>query len=143
VAWLIPEITWLSTKFWITKLSQADTCCFTCVASTMNRRASYTPASTHRRGSLAEAAKQKRVSLKEGTLGTLGTARLAALSEIKDGDVFYRTERIYPSIPDHPEDVLVTVAARTTRDTRTGSIVSLGKEDSLAPGEGPESNRDR
>ncbi|WAR07045.1 hypothetical protein MAR_017003 [Mya arenaria] len=109
----------------------------------MNRRPSHASVQGLRRGSLADPSKAKRVSLKDGTLGAPGMSRLAALVELKEGDVFYRTERLYPSIPDHPEDVTVTLANRYTRDSRTGSTVGLNKDDSMASVDGPVFERDR
>ncbi|XP_052244735.1 androglobin-like isoform X7 [Dreissena polymorpha] len=100
----------------------------------MSRRSSHANVTALRRGSIADAANKgaKRVSLKDGTLGNNLTSRLAALTELKEGDVFYRTERLYPSIPDHEEEVIVTLAARAARDSRTGSIAGITRDDSAS-----------
>ncbi|XP_053396619.1 androglobin-like isoform X26 [Mercenaria mercenaria] len=109
----------------------------------MNRRPSHASVTGLRRGSLADQSKAKRVSLKDGTLGNLGNSRLAALTELKEGDVYYKTEKIYPSIPDHPEDIFITLA-KWPRETRTGSIISINRDDTATPSEiNPGYDRDR
>lgn len=109
----------------------------------MSRRSSHANLTGLRRGSVAEPNKAKRVSLKDGTLGILGLGRLTAAAEIKVGDVYYKTERVYPSIPDHPEDVYVTMA-KWSRETRTGSIVGINRDDTAAQSDlGSGYDRDR
>lgn len=109
----------------------------------MSRRPSHASVTGLRRGSQAEASKAKRVSLKDGTLGNIGAGRLTSLSELKEGDVFYKTEKLYPSIPDHPEDVVITLAARFARETRTGSNAGINREEASTPSENPGTDRDR
>lgn len=106
----------------------------------MSRRPSNASVTSLRRNSVIDPGKNKRVSLKDGSLGNVG--RLASLSEIKEGDVFYKTERIYPSIPDYPEDVLISVT-RWSRDGRTGSIISINRDDTATPSEGFGHDRER
>ena len=108
----------------------------------MSRRPSHASVTGLRRQSLA-AGQGKRVSLKDGTLGAMGLNRLNALAEIKEGDTFYRTERIYPSIPDYPEDVTVSVA-RWQREPRSGSTMSTSRDDVSTPSDNsPSYERDR
>lgn len=107
----------------------------------MSRRPSHASVTGLRRGSQADVSKAKRVSLKDGTLGNIGS-RLNALSELKEGDVFYKTERIYPSIPDHPEDVVITLAARFAREARTGSTAGINRDETATP-EGSTLDKDR
>lgn len=110
---------------------------------TMSRRPSHASVTGLRRGSLADSSKAKRVSLKDGTLGNLGNSRLASVTEIKEGDVFYKTEKIYPSIPEHAEDIYITLA-RWPKETRTGSIISINRDDTATPTENnPGYDRDR
>lgn len=108
----------------------------------MNRRSSHASISGLRRGSLADPNKAKRVSLKDGTLGNVASSRLGALTELKEGDIYYKTERIYPSIPDHPEDVSITVV-KFPRETRTGSIISINRDDTATPEINQGYDRDR
>ncbi|KAL4233260.1 hypothetical protein ACF0H5_007944 [Mactra antiquata] len=106
----------------------------------MNRRQSNASVASVRRGSVIDPNKAKRVSLKDGTLGNLG--RLTSLSEVKEGDIYYKTERIYPRIPDHPEDVIISVA-RWPRDSRAGSIAGINRDETSTPSEGQGHDRDR
>lgn len=109
----------------------------------MSRRSSHASVAGLRRGSQADALKAKRVSLKDGSLGASTAGRLAALSELREGDVFYKTERIYPSIPDYPEDIVITLAARNARETRTGSIAGINRDDTATPTESSAVEKDR
>lgn len=109
----------------------------------MSRRASHANITGIRRGSIIDPTRAKRVSLKDGTLGYLGPGRLAGVAEIKEGDVYYKTERVYPSIPDHPEDVYVTTA-KWSHETRTGSIGNINRDDTVTPSDiGHGYDRDR
>jgi len=78
-----------------------------------------------RRGSLYLAGgrkdqQKKRVSLKDGTLTVGPSLRYTSFSDIKDGDVYYKTVHIYPSLPDVPDEITITVA-KTAREPRSGS----------------------
>jgi len=108
----------------------------------MSRRPSHASVTGLRRGSQVDASKTKRVSLKDGTLGNI-SSRLGSLSDIKEGDTFYRIERIYPSIPDHPEEVVITVATRFAREARNGSIAGINRDEAGTPSEGPTTDRER
>ena len=111
----------------------------------MSRRAANAGISGFRRQSIVDS-KVKRVSLKDTSLGT-GIGKLVGLAEVKDGDTFYRTERLYPSIPDHPADISVSVTRCSqsyARENRSGSTVSLaGRDDATTPDIVPSENRDR
>lgn len=83
----------------------------------MSRRGSIMP--NGKKGSVDS---RKRVSLKDNTL----SPNLAvfhrfngSVNDVKDGEVYYKTVHIYPSIP-NSEEVTVTVA-RHARDARAGS----------------------
>ncbi|XP_033740802.1 androglobin-like isoform X8 [Pecten maximus] len=63
---------------------------------------------------------KKRVSLKDGTLTGPSMRVSGSLGDIREGDTYYRTVHIYPSLPDSPEEVTVTVS-KIGREPRTGS----------------------
>ena len=109
----------------------------------MSRRSSHANISGTRRQSVASDGRSKRYSLKDGSAGGPGAGRLGTISDVKDGDTIYKTERLYPSIPDHPEDVTVSVA-RWQRDTRSGSTMSLSRDETATPSDNsPAHERDR
>ena len=107
----------------------------------MNRRASH--ANVSRRQSMVPDSRGKRFSLREGSLTGAGTGRLGTVSDVKEGDTIYKTERLYPSIPDHDEDVSIAVA-RWQRETRSGSTMSLSRDETATPSDNsPGHDRDR
>jgi hypothetical protein len=97
----------------------------------MSRRTQTSTAATARKHADQ---RSKRVSMKDGSLapgnhGAVG--RLGSVSEVKDGESYYKTTRIYPAFPDYPEDVMITVArmsqvprAGSSADSRRGSVMS-------------------
>ena len=109
----------------------------------MSRRASHANITNARRQSVVPDGRGKRYSLKEGTLGGGGASRLSTVADVKDGDTIYKTERLYPSIPDHPEDITIAVT-RWQRDTRSGSTMSLSRDETATPADNsPGHERDR
>lgn len=109
----------------------------------MSRRPSHANVNTLRRQSVAQDGRGKRFSLKEGSLTGAGAGRHGPITDVKEGDTIYRTERLYPSIPDHPEDINISVA-RWQRETRSGSTMSLSRDETSTPSDNsPAHDRDR
>ena len=65
----------------------------------MSRRSSVTPGGKKS----TDAPRRRSKDAKEGKQAP------GEPSQVKEGDIFYKTVRIYPSIPDHEEDVTVTI----------------------------------
>ena len=109
----------------------------------MSRRASHASVGVSRRQSVQDA-RNKRFSLREGSLTGAGVAnRLATINDVKEGDTIYRTERLYPSIADHPEDIHIAIA-KWQREPRSGSTMSMSRDETATPSENsPSHERDR
>ncbi|KAL3881175.1 hypothetical protein ACJMK2_027632 [Sinanodonta woodiana] len=84
----------------------------------------------------------KRMSLKDNALGIPGYTKLFPLPDIKEGDSFYRTVRMYPSLVDSPEDVFLTIA-KMQKENRTGSSAEsrrgsmMGRDETSTPTDSP------
>ncbi|KAK3097866.1 hypothetical protein FSP39_014000 [Pinctada imbricata] len=96
----------------------------------------------------------KRVSLKDGTLVVPSWSR-HSLGDIREGDVYYKTVNIYPSLPDNQEEIIVTIV-KPGKDPRAGSSAGnhavesrrgsfLGRDETSSPavGRNESPSRDR
>lgn len=112
----------------------------------MSRRGSMIPASRK-----SVDMKGKRVSLKDNNLGV---PTLHRASEIKDGDIYYKTTHMYPSLPDNPEEITITMVksakeqrSESRNDSRRGSVLSErgSRDDASSPHgrDSPAHERDR
>ena len=111
----------------------------------MSRRASHASVGASRRQSVQDA-RGKRFSLREGSLtGAGGANRLGTINDVKEGDTIYRTERLYPSIADHPEDIHIAIAKWQREPTaRSGSTMSMSRDETATPSDNsPSHERDR
>ena len=107
----------------------------------MSRRGSVIPSSNKKPTQVGG----KRVSLKDGNLLVPQGNRLS-LGDIREGDVYYKTVNIYPSLPDAQEEVIVTIA-KAGKEPRSGSSAGnyvsesrrgsmLGRDDTASPAAG-------
>ena len=103
----------------------------------MSRRSSLTPTAAGKR--LSDPRYGKRVSLKDNTLSVPSSHR-QSLGDIRDGDTYYKTVRIYPSVSDIQE-VTVAIAksgiqslGSATAESRRGSMYSESRAVSPMPG---------
>ena len=110
----------------------------------MSRRSTHANVGVTRRQSVAQDGRGKRYSLRDGSLtGAGGANRLGTINDVKEGDTIYRTERLYPSIVDHAEDIHISVA-KWQRETRSGSTMSLSRDETATPSDNsPSHERDR
>ena len=57
------------------------------------------------------------------------------MPQIRDGDVYYKTERIFPSLLDYPEDITWTVTKSIDSSSPTMQHPALSRRDKSATGD--------
>jgi hypothetical protein len=83
------------------------------------RRGSVVPG-LYKKSNTLDQSKRRQSSLKDIPSGKT----TQDLLPIKDGDIYYKTERIFPSIPDHIDDIIWTV----TKPIDSSSPVPHGRK---------------
>lgn len=77
-----------------------------------------------RRGSVAPGGNKSKAGTDAGKRRTSNRDTKGDLPAIKEGDIFYRVVKYYPSIPEIPEEISLTVTKPIDPSRETGSTTS-------------------